>query len=92
MNKETLGEKRKELFEDLLKQFKGIRSIEKVLFVTLNCVDDQDEEKLKEFLDELKEKKFTNNCPCEMCKDREWVIDIKDIDKLALEKFGELSK
>ncbi len=46
-----LKDKRKELFEDLLKQFKNTKDIERILFVILNCVDDQD----KEFVRRLKE-------------------------------------
>ena len=47
----NLKEKRKELFEDSLKQFKEVKEIEKILFVVLNCVKDQDNE-LKESLKE----------------------------------------
>lgn len=52
MNKEfNLSEKRKKLYHELKKQFEGIEHIDRILFVILNCVDEQD----KEFIQKLKE-------------------------------------
>ncbi len=38
---------------------------------------------VKEYIKKLNEMKFYNTCKCESCKDRQWVIDVKEIDKLA---------
>lgn len=50
----SLSNERKELFEDLLKQFKKVKDIDKVLFVTFNCIDDQDEEFIKKLKGKFK--------------------------------------
>ncbi len=49
----TLSDKRNELYEDLLKQFEGVEHLERILFVTLNCVDDQDKELAKKLKDKF---------------------------------------
>lgn len=72
-----LIEKRKELYEKLMKQFEGIKHIDRVLFVTLNCVDDQD----KEFIRLLKAQYCktlprTMGCFCGGCKNCNWIDKI----------------
>ena len=69
----NLSEKRKELFEDLLKEFKEVKEIEKILFVVLNSVDDQD----KEFIRLLaRESYFDKERKC-------WVVSLKVVKERA---------
>ncbi len=48
-------------------------------------------EKIQTAQRKLKEKQFCNTCECSSCKNRPWIIDVKDIDKVFLEEFGGLA-